>query len=34
VAYDKVHGRRAGAVMTQNVITVDEDNHSTKSPNC
>ena len=25
VAYDKVHGRRAGAVMTQNVITVDED---------
>src|SRR5271167_1630089 len=25
VAYDKVHGRRAGAVMTQNVFTVDED---------
>jgi len=25
VAYDKAHGRRAGAVMTQNVISVDED---------
>jgi CBS domain-containing protein len=25
VAYDKAHGRRAGAVMTRNVITVDED---------
>ena len=25
VAYDKAHGRRAGAVMTRNVITVEED---------
>ena len=25
VAYDKARGRRAGAVMTRNVITVDED---------
>ena len=25
VVYDKAHGRRAGAVMTRNVITVDQD---------
>ena len=25
VAFDKAHGRTAGAIMTRNVVTVDED---------